>query len=415
MLSDQHSSCSIPSITATPSSPTTQSKTNNKSFLNRPTSDLINHKLPNSLETEVLEKWVEDLAQYERTLEEMAKASLDPSFKEELGAVENWFSALSEAEKTSALYSLLHQSTNLQVRFFITVLQKMTKDPMRELLSKGGLQTFGEYSNRNKIPERHSMPTTTKNDIPQPISLGLDYNYTTSNPRMSLKASSYNPEDGLSPGWRRSHSPGHTPSPSTQRITSLDLKGLTSWGLWDNNNTPAVSHERPLSASLVQDANWGNLGKNRNSQNLSLKPEQDFDPENSYPSPRPKPPASPTFPPGLPTTSLNSSRSPTPSELPPSTLTTNSTEEVKDPKPLDPVCFDVLESIPAWMRSLRLHKYTSLFEHMKWQEIITLDDQKLADLGVVALGARRKFLKVFEHIKNEAGIKGISTDIPAPE
>lgn len=127
------SSIEIPCITATPSSP----RYTHSNRLNhiRPNSEVYTHKPTASPEAEVLEKWFEDLAQYERILEEMSKASLEPSFKEELGAVENWFSALSQAEKTAALYSLMHQSNNVQIRFFITVLQKMNKDPVRDILS----------------------------------------------------------------------------------------------------------------------------------------------------------------------------------------------------------------------------------------------------------------------------------------
>ncbi len=51
------------------------------------------------------------------------------------------------------------------------------------------------------------------------------------------------------------------------------------------------------------------------------------------------------------------------------------------------------------MRSLRLHKYTPMFEGMKWQEIIELDDSALEQKGVAALGARRKMLKEFEKVK----------------
>ena len=83
----------------------------------------------------------------------MAAASLDVNFKEELGAIEQCTSAelplrlgltllfpgfrvLSEAERTAALYSLLQQSTQVQIRFFITVLQQMARsDPMTALLS----------------------------------------------------------------------------------------------------------------------------------------------------------------------------------------------------------------------------------------------------------------------------------------
>lgn len=66
----------------------------------------------------------------------MAAASLDVNFKEELSAIEQWFRVLSEAERTAALYSLLQHSTQVQIRFFITVLQQMARsDPMTALLS----------------------------------------------------------------------------------------------------------------------------------------------------------------------------------------------------------------------------------------------------------------------------------------
>jgi len=66
----------------------------------------------------------------------MAAASLDVNFKEELSAIEQWFKVLSEAERTAALYSLLQHSTQVQIRFFITVLQQMARsDPMTSLLS----------------------------------------------------------------------------------------------------------------------------------------------------------------------------------------------------------------------------------------------------------------------------------------
>ncbi|KAH9807886.1 hypothetical protein DFH28DRAFT_710935 [Melampsora americana] len=89
-----------------------------------------------SLEAEAIDKWFEDLQSYEATLEEMAAASLDVNFKEELSAIEQWFRVLSEAERTAALYSLLQSSTQVQIRFFITVLQQMARsDPMTALLS----------------------------------------------------------------------------------------------------------------------------------------------------------------------------------------------------------------------------------------------------------------------------------------
>lgn len=94
----------------------------------------------------------------------MAAASLDVNFKEELSAIEQCmlsfvhsgacadsrcagFKVLSEAERTAALYSLLQHSTQVQIRFFITVLQQMARaDPMTALLSPavGGELEHGE-------------------------------------------------------------------------------------------------------------------------------------------------------------------------------------------------------------------------------------------------------------------------------
>lgn len=66
----------------------------------------------------------------------MAAATLDQDFKDELSAIEQWFRVLSEAERTAALYALLQQTTQVQIRFFIQVLQQMGKNhPMSGVLS----------------------------------------------------------------------------------------------------------------------------------------------------------------------------------------------------------------------------------------------------------------------------------------
>ncbi|PWZ00295.1 hypothetical protein BCV70DRAFT_231906 [Testicularia cyperi] len=118
---------------AMPGTPTSRSNL-------RPSSEMLpsmaaHHGTP---ETEAIDRWFEDLQHYEATLEEMAAASLDQNFKEELSAIEQWFRVLSEAERTAALYSLLQESTQVQIRFFITVLQQMARsDPVSALLSPG--------------------------------------------------------------------------------------------------------------------------------------------------------------------------------------------------------------------------------------------------------------------------------------
>ncbi|KAK0549197.1 Flap-structured DNA-binding and RNA-binding protein [Tilletia horrida] len=102
----------------------------------RPSSEMLNTHPQATPESDAIDKWFEDLQHYEATLEEMAAASLDQNFKEELSAIEQWFRVLSEAERTAALYSLLQEATQVQIRFFITVLQQMARtDPMTALLS----------------------------------------------------------------------------------------------------------------------------------------------------------------------------------------------------------------------------------------------------------------------------------------
>lgn len=74
----------------------------------------------------------------------------------------------------------------------------------------------------------------------------------------------------------------------------------------------------------------------------------------------------------------------------------------KDDDDLDP---ELLNDIPAWLRSLRLHKYTPNFENMRWQDLVVLDDQGLESKGVAALGARRKMLKTFDVVRKKMGIE----------
>jgi hypothetical protein len=76
--------------------------------------------------------------------------------------------------------------------------------------------------------------------------------------------------------------------------------------------------------------------------------------------------------------------------------------------PEDPTDPNLLQDIPNWLRSLRLHKYTDNLKDLKWQELVELDDAGLEARGVNALGARRKMLKVFEQVqeaKNEGKLR----------
>jgi hypothetical protein len=111
----------------------------------RPSSDFYGQPQPGQgiqgnsdadAQDKIAQQWIADIDQYETTLEEMAAATLDQDFKDELSAIEQWFRVLSEAERTAALYALLQQTTQVQIRFFIQVLQQMGKNhPMSGVLS----------------------------------------------------------------------------------------------------------------------------------------------------------------------------------------------------------------------------------------------------------------------------------------
>ncbi|KAA8908666.1 hypothetical protein FN846DRAFT_655359 [Sphaerosporella brunnea] len=129
-------------------------------------------------ETEALDKaareWINDLETYENTLEEMASAALDQEFKDELSAIEQWFRVLSEAERTAALYALLQQTTQVQIRFFIQVLQQMAKShPMSNLLSPNTFEKDAMTSRMNDAMSKLTMGSRESfNNRPPPPSPG---------------------------------------------------------------------------------------------------------------------------------------------------------------------------------------------------------------------------------------------------
>lgn len=83
----------------------------------------------------------------------------------------------------------------------------------------------------------------------------------------------------------------------------------------------------------------------------------------------------------------------------PSPTTRRSSSTTKQEDPLDP---NLLNDIPAWLRSLRLHKYTDNLQDVKGgvMALAQLSDQDLERRGVSAVGARRKLLKCFEQVKS---------------
>ena len=73
---------------------------------------------------------------------------------------------------------------------------------------------------------------------------------------------------------------------------------------------------------------------------------------------------------------------------------------------------EMLNDIPGWLRGLRLHKYTQCFDGLTWEEIVVLDDATLEAKGVAALGARRRLLRTFEHVRKRMGLEEPNSATP---
>lgn len=72
---------------------------------------------------------------------------------------------------------------------------------------------------------------------------------------------------------------------------------------------------------------------------------------------------------------------------------------VKSASAQDIASQELLQNIPQWLKTLRLHKYTDNLKSLSWEEMIELDDDQLQDLGVTTVGARNKLLKSFVFVK----------------
>ncbi|CDO54348.1 hypothetical protein DV113_000414 [Geotrichum candidum] len=142
----------------------------------------------------VTEKWLADLEIYQHTLEEMASINLDQEFKDELNAVQQWFEVLSMGERTAALYALLQDSSQVQVRFFITVLKRMAQnDAIAGVLSPTtatsasnglgtGIPSYDSYSRQSQSPRFNSSGNTNNATTNTPKSEGSGPSNLTSSP-----------------------------------------------------------------------------------------------------------------------------------------------------------------------------------------------------------------------------------------
>ncbi|EMR08475.1 hypothetical protein PNEG_03303 [Pneumocystis murina B123] len=510
---------------------------------NRPTSEVFLRTPQKTQMPEVaaFDKWLEDLQSYENTLEEMASASLDQNFKEELRAIEQWFRVLSEAERTAALYALLHQTTQVQVRFFITILQQMAhSDPMNAFLSPTNLDkdsmqnnlsgtmsqinhdrkngtimkllspsinhsssqiqngsyldakavntmfpntssalanqktrlntncntsVFTDTHNQDTIPIRNNnSPIMLKHDVcPSPLwsqplnkisentplgfnrpkSADIEKNQDTQQLNsLATHNPSSNPDYGefspFSPGgnWASMVNTPLVPMFSQTPSQSNDLKAatskLSSLSLSMQNNDPIIldtdvkKYHRGKSTLLSSTADKN--GFNQHPTNVLMYTEHghlmQMSSQRSISSPllsrKISPKSESSIPPGfseqsgwhMPVSShSNGYLAPFDASSPllateeyisdnsDAIITNRKGRRLTSKPPENPVNDLLLNDIPAWLRGLRLHKYSDNLGDMNWKELIEMTDEQLEMKGVAALGARRKLLKSFDQIK----------------
>ncbi|XP_044718028.1 Sterile alpha motif domain-containing protein [Hirsutella rhossiliensis] len=435
--------------------------------------------LDHDAQDKIAQQWIADIDQYETTLEEMAAATLDQDFKDELSAIEQWFRVLSEAERTAALYALLQQTTQVQIRFFIQVLQQMGKNhPMSGVLSPANFDK-DPMSNRlndamNKL-NRHSGldPSTITAMFPDAAAAiateKAKFTQQTGNspasnrnsvaidsrapiaapgisgpqePREGTVASSTSPwgsggggdqvnnkvstsqmgssaiqnttvgnwasmvNTPMAPSFNTSSSSGNQ-ADMVANATAMKLAALSTvnnrFALDDNINMPGanvvminehgqvLSREQVLAMQAQQGLGMGALPhftSPRHNGFLSAYDGPSALINNSMPSVNL----------GQLGVGGHEGYLSDHSDMVRGRSPRGRRGSSKPPEdPTDPT---LLQDIPSWLRSLRLHKYTENLKDMKWTELVELDDKALEERGVNALGARRKMLKVFEQVKD---------------
>ncbi|CAO0792223.1 unnamed protein product [Mucor circinelloides] len=411
----------------------------------------------------------------------MATATLDQTFQDEMQHVNQWFGFLSDAEKTATLYTLLQHSSQVQIRFFIHLLQEMRK-PKPNPLTRGSerasalanlnrrqpsivVQQPQQQQQQQQNVNRHSFAMGDTQNLGKLFgTMGTDW-FSNDDPSTQSQQQQHplqQPQPRTMPSNRSQH---HQLRPKSVMELGGSVLDPTFSNTWLNQRQPSLTSnviERPRSADI---SSWAlptsSSSTGGNTSAASWKPlhnQHDIDinlwkdPITMEPTRRSSSaipsaatvaaaaaantasnlrksnfaashylntPSSSTAAAGKSATSRSSSfesvvandfgygsdqsdastssRRFRHTHQQPTQMATYSTPIIENKE--DQVDMDLIKDVPAWFRSMRLHKYNAIFEHMRWQDIIQLDDAALQEKGVAALGARRKMLKVFENVR----------------
>ncbi|KAJ7188540.1 hypothetical protein C8R46DRAFT_1205697 [Mycena filopes] len=332
-------------------------------------------------EGEGLDEWFHDLSKYEATLTAMAEAAADAKYNEELGTIEQWFKVLSEAERTAALYTLLQHSNQNQIRFLIAVLQQMAGPAGGPLTGPldGSLQA--KQANRNLRPPSLNIPGTPA--TPQ-----------FNSPLSALPKHDPNGQDVL------------VNRPEEGSWANMQNMAMLSPSMFPGGINPMMLNNM----ALANDAQLSQLF----AMQMMMSGMQ---PGMGMPQPQTQPQKSGKQHHGnnwrgaqggrFPGSALRSGGGSKSAGLKSASSLGSATTPREDE--IDP---ELLKDVPAWLRSLRLHKYTASFEGMTWEQMVVLDEPTLEAKGIAALGARRRLLKTFDNVKKKMGMERPDTPVP---
>lgn len=365
-------------------------------------------------EGEGLDEWFHDLSKFEGTLEAMAEASADTKFHEELGTIEQWFKVLSEAERTAALYTLLQYSNQNQIRFLIAVLQQMlgpagSNGPLTGSLD-GSIQK--QQANRNLRPPSLNIPGPATPATPQ---------FNT--PLSALPKSQMPDPNGQDVVVNRADEGSWANMVNTPLVPMFQKPAGHKNA--DPNNMMGMLNPAMFPGGMINPMMFNNMPMTPEAQLNQLMAMQMMmgmvQPGMPVGMPQPQPakaqsakhpnnwrtPGTGRYPGSALRSGGAKSSGPKSSGLKSASSSGSATTPREDE--IDP---ELLKDVPAWLRSLRLHKYTPCFEGMGWEQMVVLDEPTLEAKGIAALGARRRLLKTFDNVKKKMGMAPEDPETP---
>lgn len=251
-------------------------------------------------------------------------------------------------------------------------------------LNSSNLDNMGNYA-----ADRLISATTSQSRPSTPLEAIAMADWSHHKKNISTAKSQWTDYHSFSPADSRCFSPQNPPIKtmhSTDRI-STNVQHQPTGGNIVTNSTFHPTPTRPFSpvSRIKQTPTPPNLNHDHNFHKLSLSDRSyEIKNINYYPSPQSSRESSIDSREGY-TTTTTTTNSPPLNDL---------SHDIKIE-----IDYSIVHDIPRWLKSLRLHKYAPILSHLKFVDLVQMNDLDLQGAGVQALGARRKMMKVFEQVK----------------